>query len=165
MAPKFKHRAARRRVSSPAKYEAGDSEMAKSSNSAEQMSALARRMYVMEQQVRNGLQAVTNEQVRMRQVLSAQGLLPASPVARGRRPESLYQLVTRIGPELSVQQAVQVEQLIKALGAVQAQLGQQAAFDPQALKALFATLDQQLRRQILALLDPQIIRDRIGPQA
>jgi hypothetical protein len=139
--------------------------IAKSSNRTDQIKALALRMDAMEQRVGNVLNIVVDQQDQLNQVLSAQGLLPTSQVARGRRPESLDQLVKRIGPELSVQQAVQVQQLIKALGAVQAQLAQQATLDQQALRALFVTLDQQVRRQILALLDPQAIRDRLGPQA
>jgi hypothetical protein len=138
--------------------------MAKSSNTAEQMNALALRMDAMERRVGDVQQVVTNQQDQLGQVLSAQGLLPASQAPRGRRPESLHQLVKRIGPELSVEQALQVEQLIKALGAVHVQLAQQAAFDPRALKVLFATLDQQIRRQILALVDPQAIRDRLSSQ-
>jgi hypothetical protein len=139
--------------------------MPKSSNTAEQMNALALRVDAMEPQVGRFLEIVTNQGDLLSQVLLAQGLLPASPATRSRRPEPLDQLVKRIVPELSVQQAVQVEQLIKALGAVQAQLGQQAAFDPQALRALFVTLDQQVRRQILTFVDPKAIRERIGPQA
>ena len=139
--------------------------MAKSSNTDEQMKALALRMDAMERQVGNVQQVVTNQQDRLGQVLSAHGLLPASQAPRGRKPEALYQLVKRIVPELSVQQALQVQQQITALGAVQAQLVKQAALDQQALRALLATLDQQVRRQILALLDPQTIRDRLGPQA
>jgi len=141
--------------------------MAKSGNTVEQMNALALRMDAMERRVGNVLQMLTNQQDQLGQVLWAQGLLPASPVARGRsgRPEPLDQLVKQIGPELSVQQALQVEQVIKALGAVQAQLAQQAVLDQQALRALFATLDQQVRRQILALLDSKALRARLGPQA
>jgi hypothetical protein len=135
------------------------------SSAAEQIKTLASRMDVMEQQVGNALQVVTNQQNQLGQVLSAHGLLPASQAPPGRRPESLHQLVKRIVPELSVQQALQVQQLISALGAAQAQLAQHVALDPRALRNLFATLDQQVRRQILALVDPQTIRDRLGPQA
>jgi hypothetical protein len=140
--------------------------MAKSSNTDEQMKALALRMDAMERQVGNVQQVVTNQQDRLGQVLSAHGLLPASQAPRGRKPEPLVQLLKRILPELSVQQALQVQQLMTVLGAVQAHLArQQAVWDLQAIRALFATLDQQVRRQILALLDPQTIRDRLGPQA
>lgn len=140
-------------------------QMPKSSNTAEQIKALALRMDEMERRVGNAVQEAINQQVRLGQVLSAHGLLPASQVARSRKPEPLDQLVKRIGPELSVQQAVQVEQLIKALAAVQVQLAQQTSFDPQALRTLFAALDHQVRRQILALVDQHAIRGRLGPQA
>src|ERR1700756_357809 len=74
------------------------------SSAAEQIKTLASRMDVMEQQVGNALQVVTNQQNQLGQVLSAHGLLPASQAPPGRRPESLHQLVKRIVPELSVQQ-------------------------------------------------------------
>jgi tetrahydromethanopterin S-methyltransferase subunit G len=156
--------------------------MAKSSNTADQIMALTRRMDEMELKVHNFLQELgqllrdlRNEQYRTSEALSRVGLLPASQAVRGHRPESLDQcarrlesldqVVKRIVPELSVQQALKVQQLIMELGAVQTELAQQPALDPQALRALFATLDQQVRRQILALLDSQAIRDRLGPQA
>ena len=139
--------------------------MEKSSNTAEQIKALALRMEVMERRVNGVLEMVTNQRDQLSQVLLAQGLLPASPNPPGRRPESLRQLLKRIVPELSVQQALQVQQLISALGAVQVQLAQQTTLDPRAVRTLFATLDQQVRRQILALVDPKTIRDLLGPQA
>ena len=139
--------------------------MEKSSNTAEQIKALALRMEVMERRVNGVLEMVTNQRDQLSQVLLAQGLLPASPYPPGRRPESLRQLLKRIVPELSVQQALQVQQLISALGAVQVQLAQQTTLDPRAVRTLFATLDQQVRRQILALVDAKTIRDLLGPQA
>jgi len=138
--------------------------MEKSSNTAEQIKALALRMEVMERQIGNAVQVVTNQRDELAQVLSAHGLLQ-SQNPPGRRPESLRQLLKRIVPELSVQQALQVQQLISALGAVQVQLAQQTTLDPRAVRTLFATLDQQVRRQILALVDPKTIRDLLGPQA
>jgi hypothetical protein len=172
MALKFKHRASHRALARSPNTSAGESQpnmpgnqIPKSSNTAEQMNALALRVDAMERQVGGVLEMVTNQRVELSQVLLAQGLLPSSQVARGRRPEPLDQLVTRIGPELSLQQAIKVQQLTKAQEAVQVLVAQQGAFDPQALRALFATLDQQVRRQILAFVDPKAIRGRIGPQA